>query len=244
MKELDNIQVVLCNTSHPGNIGSAARAMKTMGLTRLVLVNPICQPDDHSLALASNAADVVLNAKIIDTLDEAIAGSYLAIGMTGRKREFTARLQTPKEITQELLSVVNTNQEVSIIFGNEQNGLTIEQLEKCNRMVTIPGNPVYFSLNLAQAVQIMCYEIYSSYNPDLTHLKDEKQQINQHDVQHLLNNFRQLIKTTPYNKNEDLTMRRLQHIIHKAELERDEADLLHGIIKASLKQINKANLDE
>jgi len=240
MQALDNIQIVLCNTSHPGNIGSAARAMKTMGLTNLVLVSPICQPDDHSLALASNAADVVLNAAITETLDEAIADSQLAVAMTGRKREFNTRLQTPKEIIPEILKAVNADNKISIVFGNEQNGLTIEQLEKCNRMVTIPGNPQYFSLNLAQAVQIVCYEIYSNYNPNLTHLKKNTQKISSNDLQHLLTNFEGLINSSGFNKNNELTIRRLQQILHKADLERDEADLLHGIIRSANKAIQGA----
>jgi tRNA/rRNA methyltransferase len=234
---LNNIQIILCNTSHPGNIGSAARAMKTMGITKLILVAPICQPDDHSLALASNAADVVLNAKIIDTLAEAIADSQLAIGMTGRKREFTGQLQTPKEITPEILSNAAGGQKISLVFGNEQNGLTIEQLEQCNRMVTIPGNPQYFSLNLAQAVQIICYEIYSSYNPNLEHLTNVTQQISSNDLQHLLTNFTNLIQLSGLNKTPELTIRRLQQILHKAKLERNEADLLHGIVRSAQRAI-------
>ena len=230
---LNNIDFILCNTSHPGNIGAAARAIKTMGLYNLTLVAPLAMPDDHSLALSSNAKDVVLNAKITENLNEAIAESHLVIALTGRKREFSDRLQSPKEILPEIFSALQTGQKVSIVFGNEQSGLTIEQLEQCNRMVSIPGNSEYFSLNLAQAVQIIAYEIYSNYAPSLSHLKNPIEKINQHDLQHLLANLDNLLVLSNYytNKNSDRVRRRLQKILHKANLEREEADLLHGILK-------------
>lgn len=239
--QLNNIQIILCNTSHPGNIGSAARAMKTMGLLNLTLVDPIIKPDDHSLALACNAKDVVTNAKIINGLDSAIEKSHLVIAMTGRKREFNDRLHSPKEIIPEILQAINNQQQVSIVFGNEQSGLTIEQQEKCNRLVTIPGNPQYFSLNLAQAVQIMCYEIYSNYNPNLEHLINPVQKIQQLDIQHLLQNWHETLTKIEFDKNKNMerVMRRLQKILHKADLEREEADLLHGMFKKIRQKLDK-----
>lgn len=229
---LNNIQIILCNTSHPGNIGSAARAMKTMGLQNLTLVSPIAQPDDHSLALSCNAKDVVENCKILGDIDTAIADSHLVLAMTGRKREFNDRLHTPKEIIPEIYEALKNQENVSIVFGNEQNGLTIEQLEKCNRLVTIPGNPQYFSLNLAQAVQIMCYEIYSNYNPDMSFLQNPIKRATEKDIQYLLNSFDTILENINFynNKNEVRVVRHLQHILHKAELEREEVDLLHGIL--------------
>lgn len=231
--QLDNIQIILCNTSHPGNIGSAARAMKTMGLYNLVLVAPLVMPDEHSLALSSNAKDVILNAKIVPSLEQAIADSHIVIAMTGRKREFNDRLLSPKQIIPEILAGSAAGQKISIVFGNEQNGLSIPQLEKCNRLVTIPGNPEYFSLNLAQAVQIMAYEIYSTFNPDLNHLISPIEKINQYDLQYLLNSLELTLDHARFfaNKNKERTLRRLQRILHKADLEREEADLLHGAFK-------------
>ena len=159
-KLLNNIKIVLCNTSHNGNIGSSARAMKTMGIFNLILVSPEVMPDDHSIALACNARDIIETAIITDSLDEAIGDCTLTIALTSRKRELSSHLATPKEITPEIFTTISHNEKVAIVFGAERTGLTIEQLEKCNRLVTIPGNPDYFSLNLAQAVQIICYEIY------------------------------------------------------------------------------------
>ena len=137
------------------------------------------------------------------------------------------------EIVPEILAAIQNQHQVSLVFGNEQSGLTIEQQEKCNRLVTIPGNPLYFSLNLAQAVQIMCYEIYSQYQPNLTHLINPVQKIDQRDLQHLLENIQATLTAVEFDQHKNMSrvMRRLQKILHKAELEREEADLLHGIFK-------------
>jgi tRNA/rRNA methyltransferase len=229
---LNNIKIVLCNTSHNGNIGSAARAMKTMGIHNLILVSPQTLPDDHSLALSSNAKDVVENAKILDTLDEAIIDANIAIALTARQREFSQNLMTPKEIMPEVFDVLAHQGKVAFVFGSERAGLTIQQLEKCNRMATIPGNPQYFSLNLAQAVQIICYEIYSNFNPDLSYLISETKDATIADNLGVLNHLDKILSQLDFykNKNYDRTIRKLRHIIHKANLEREEVDLLRGIL--------------
>ncbi len=231
---LNNIKIVLCDTSHNGNIGAAARAMKTMGLMNLVLVAPVAKPDDHSLALACNAKDVVENAYITDSLEDAISDTTLNIALTARKREFGDRLHTPKEITPEVFDVISRNEKIAFVFGAERTGLTIHQLERCNRLVTIPGNPDYFSLNLAQAVQIICYEIYSTYNPNIDYLKRQVVMSSANDNLGILNHLDQILKNINYyqNKNADRVYRRLQNILHKANLEREEVDLIRGILRS------------
>lgn len=230
---LNNISIILCDTTHNGNIGAAARAMKTMGLHRLILVNPLAKLDDHALALASNARDVVTNAWIVTSLDEALKDTNLAFAMTSRKREFNSRLSTPKESIPEIFTTINNNEKVAIVFGCERSGLTIEQVERCNRLVTIPGNPEYFSLNLAQAVQIMAYEIYSNYNSELSHLKTEIKRSSFTDNQGILDHLERILTNLNYytQKNVELTRRNLQHIIHKANLEREEVNLIRGILR-------------
>ena len=233
MSYFNNISIVLCNTSHPGNIGSVARAMKTMGLVNLILVDPVSKPDDHSRALACNAADVVDNAKILTSLDEALDETTLSIAMTSRKREFTHSLSTPKQIIPEIFTNVNHGNKIAIVFGSEKNGLTIGQLEKCNRMVTIPGNKEYFSLNLAQAVQIMCYEIYSNYDSSLERLVAITKPATFADNQGVVNHIDNILTNLSFykNKNKERVVRRLQNIINKARLEREDVDLLRGMLK-------------
>ncbi len=233
MNKLQQIKIVLCNTTHQGNVGSAARAMKTMGLTQLVLVAPLAMPDDHALALSANARNVVEQAIILPNLTDALKDCHMSIAMTSRRREFSDRLYTPKEITPQIFDALHEQQKIAIVFGNEAKGLTIEQQELCNKLVTIPGNPEYFSLNLSQAVQIMCYELYSNYNPSVDHLKNPVELANHDDTQKLLAHLDQILSKIDYykNKNSERVQRRLQKIIHKAELEREEIDLLRGILK-------------
>ena len=170
---LRHIHVVLTRTSHPGNIGAAARAMKTMGLSRLTLVAPnlMATPmtpepptfdaaqaaafrlPEESFILASGARDVLEQAQIVATLDEALADTVLSCALTSRRRELTSPLQTPRELTPSLLAAAQAGQTVALVFGNETFGLSIDEVQHCNRLMTISGNPDYFSLNLAQAVQ-------------------------------------------------------------------------------------------
>lgn len=232
---LNNVTVVLCNTSHNGNIGAVARAMKTMGLYKLSLVAPQTMPDDHSYALASNARDVVENALIINSLDEALEHTTLQYALTARKREFNNFLSTPFECVPEILSSINNNEKVAIVFGSERSGLTIEQLEKCNRMVTIPANSEYSSLNLAQAVQVITYEIYRQFNGSIEHLRTET--INKStfaDNQGILTHIDKTLYNIGYysnnNKNRNMVQRRLQNIIKKANLTREEVDLIRGMM--------------
>ena len=239
---LDNIKVVLCDTSHQGNIGSSARAMKTMGINNLVLVNPKEKPDDHAVALSCNATDVINNAIILDTLDEAINDCTLIIGLSSRKRELSTLLYTPKQIINDILIEINKQHKIALVFGSEKFGLSIEQITKCNRLVTIPGNPNYFSLNLSQAVQIMCYEIYSNFKDDISHLKSNVELATNQDNIGIINHLKQILNNNKYynNKNQERLDRRLKHIIDKAMLERDEVDLIRGILKNIETHSNKS----
>lgn len=158
---LDKIRIVLINTSHPGNIGSAARAMKTMGLAKLVLVKPKLFPHEKAFEMASGAEDVLRHATHVDDLREAIADCNLILGTSARMRAIPWPVLTPREmanhITQEYMRGVDG--EIAILFGCEQWGLTNEELHQCHYHIQIPANPVYSSLNLAAAVQIICYEL-------------------------------------------------------------------------------------
>ncbi|MDQ5921925.1 MAG: tRNA/rRNA methyltransferase [Pseudomonadota bacterium] len=232
---LNNITVVLCNTSHNGNIGAVARAMKTMGLYKLALVAPQIMPDDHSYALASNARDVVENALITDSLDEVLEHTTLQYALTARKREFNNFLSTPFECAPEILSSISNAEKIAIVFGSERSGLTIEQLEKCNRMVTIPANPEYSSLNLAQAVQVIAYEICRQFSGSIEHLKTETiHKSTFADNQGILSHVDKSLYNAGYynnnNKNRDMVQRRLQNIIKKANLTREEVDLIRGLL--------------
>ncbi|WP_421208629.1 tRNA (cytosine(32)/uridine(32)-2'-O)-methyltransferase TrmJ [Aeromonas enteropelogenes] len=155
---LDQIRIVLVNTSHTGNMGSAARAMKTMGLTQMVLVDPQALPDGNANALAAGASDILANARVVSTLDEAIADCGLVIGTSARSRTLSWPMLDPREAGEKTVEE-GARHPVALVFGRERTGLTNDELQKCHYHVAIPANPEYSSLNLAMAVQTLCYEV-------------------------------------------------------------------------------------
>lgn len=159
---LANIRVVLARTSHPGNIGGAARAMKTMGLTDLVLVDPAVFPNSQADAMASGATDILASARVCATLAEALADTTLALGLSARRRDIVAEILTPRDAAPRALAEAQAGR-VALVFGNETNGLSNEELALCQVLVTIPGNPDYCSLNLAAAVQVLAYEVRQAW---------------------------------------------------------------------------------
>ena len=155
---LDRIRVVLSHTSHPGNIGAAARAMKTMGLSRLVLVDPKVFPDPQAVAMAAGAADLLERAQVCGTLEEALVGTTFSTAMTARRRGLAVEPLWAREAAGELAELARRG-EVALVFGNETAGLSNEEVSLCTRWAKIPTDPESSSLNLAQAVQVLCYEI-------------------------------------------------------------------------------------
>ena len=159
---LAQIRIVLVNTSDCRNIGSVARAMKTMGLSELVLVDPIELPNGQAQALAAGATDVLANAKIVNTLSEAIADCGLVIGTSARSRTLPWPMLEPRGCGEKMIAEA-IEYPVALVFGRESSGLTNDELQLCHFHVQIPANPEYSSLNLAMAVQTLSYEIRTSY---------------------------------------------------------------------------------
>ena len=153
------VKVILVETTHPGNIGAAARAMKNMGLTELVLVNPLDFPNDKARYRAASAEDVVKEATVVRTVTEAIADCHLVIGTSARDRRIPWPMSSPKECGQKVASAAASGQKVGLLFGRESRGLKNEELQKCQFHVNIPTGEAYSSLNLGMAVQVICYEI-------------------------------------------------------------------------------------
>ncbi len=158
LEALRRVEVVLVETSHPGNLGAAARAMKVMGLERLTLVAPACAIDDTARARASGALDVLAAARVCATLDEALAHSVLAAACTSRRRDLPHPAYTPRQAAPQLLRHARAGT-VALVFGSETYGLSNEHLMKCRWLLNIPANPAYASLNLAAAVQVLAYEL-------------------------------------------------------------------------------------
>lgn len=156
---LDRIRIVLVGTQHPGNIGSAARAMKTMGLSQLVLVAPERFPHPEAVALAAGAADVLDSASRFETLAEAVADCRLVLGCTARSRRIALEELSPRVGAARALDTADGGADVAVVFGRERTGLENDELQLCHAAVHIPANPDYSSLNLAAAVQVLAYEL-------------------------------------------------------------------------------------
>lgn len=230
---LTNIRVVLSRPSHPGNIGSAARAMKTMGLTKLYLVNPKCFPDIEATTLAAGAADVLCEAVVVPTLADALSDVSLACGLTSRRRELTVPLLTPRDIAPELIAWARDNESVAIVLGSETAGLSIEEVEQCNRLVTIPGNPQYFSLNLAMAVQVISYELFSHLDVDIDYLRPAGEWATSKQMEGFYAHLSQTLESMSYyhRRNSKRLMRRMRTLFQRAHLLREEVDILRGFLK-------------
>lgn len=158
LEHLNNVRVVLVNTSHPGNIGAVARAMKNMGLRKLTLVSPEDFPSQVATSRAVSAADILESATVVDTLEEAIADSGLVIAASARSRSMPWPMLTPPECAQQVVRDAPANQ-VALVFGREDRGLTNEELTLCNYHVQIPSDPECSALNLAAAVTVILYEL-------------------------------------------------------------------------------------
>jgi tRNA (cytidine32/uridine32-2'-O)-methyltransferase len=159
---LDKVRIILVNTSDCRNIGSAARAMKNMGLSELILVDPMEMPNGQAQALSAGASDVLANAKVVGTLEEAIAECGLVVGTSARSRTLPWPMLEPRGCGEKMINEA-INHPVALVFGRESSGLTNEELQLCHFHVQIPANPEYSSLNLAMAVQTLSYEVRTSF---------------------------------------------------------------------------------
>lgn len=229
---LDQIRIVLVNTSHTGNMGSAARAMKTMGLTRLVLVDPQTLPDDSAHALAAGASDVLANARIVSTLDEAIADCGLVIGTSARSRTLSWPMLDPREAGEKAVGEWMKHP-VALVFGRERTGLTNDELQKCHYHVAIPANPEYSSLNLAMAVQTICYEVRMCWLQDQApEVESEADYPSAHQLEGFYQHLEQTLLKTGFiaDDHPGQVMSKLRRLFNRARPEAIELNILRGIL--------------
>lgn len=233
---LEQIRIVLVNTSHPGNMGSAARAMKTMGLTQLVLVDPQELPDDNAMALAAGASDVLANARIVPTLDDAIADCGLVIGTSARSRTLSWPMLDPREAGEKLVQE-GMQHPVALVFGRERTGLTNDELQKCHYHVAIPANPDYSSLNLAMAVQTLCYEVRMRWLQEQESASQdaEVERVDYPSAEQLEGFYRHLEQTLQKTgfiteEHPGQVMSKLRRLFNRARPEVVELNILRGIL--------------
>ncbi|PJX15560.1 RNA methyltransferase [Halomonas sp. 141] len=235
---LSNIRIVLVHTFHPGNIGATARAMKTMGLTQLVLVNPRAFPDEEATRLAAGATDVLDNARCVSTLEDALQDCVQVVGASARLRSMPLpHFDEPDDMARQV--IVNAHQApVALVFGRERSGLTNDEIRCCTHQVSIPANPDYGILNLSQAVQILAYEVHRAwrrrddsdfvYQRPLEAAPPSREQFGyfQEHLGRLMHESGFL--TQPHARTEE----QLQALFSRAQPSRKELSLLRGLLSA------------
>ncbi|XOV79383.1 MAG: tRNA (cytosine(32)/uridine(32)-2'-O)-methyltransferase TrmJ [Aestuariibacter sp.] len=235
-----NIRIVLVNTSHTGNIGSTARAMKTMGLSELYLVDPVSAPDGQASALAAGAGDVLANAQTVATLEEAISGCGLVVGTSARSRTLSWPMLNPRECGRKLVAE-SAKYPVAMVFGRENNGLSNEELQLCHFHVSIPANPEYSSLNLAAAVQTLCYEVRMASLESEGELPTEEVMEDSladypltDDLARFYQHLEQTLSKTQFiiPQHPGLVMTKLRRLFNRARPESQELNILRGMLSS------------
>lgn len=246
---LNNLRIVLVETSHAGNIGAAARAMKTMGLSRLYLISPHCFPSEVATARASGAADILENAIVCDDLATALADTHIAIGCSARERSLAKISRSAREhATRCCAHIYNDNAcQIAMVFGNERSGLSNAQVDLCTELLQIPCNHEYSSLNLGAAVQILCYELRqaylnygdSAYKPKSATAADMPASVG--DFKHFLQHQQQVLAELGFfgSHNPEIVLRRLQNLYQRALPSTRELNILRGIFSSISNHIQK-----
>ena len=231
----DKVRIVMVGTTEPGNIGAAARAMKNMSLSRLFLVDPKNYPSAAATARASGADDVLSSAVLCSSLAEALEGAHLIIGASARQRNIKWKqmdvLDTCKEI-QKTLS--KSKQQVAVIFGTENSGLTNKELDLCHILMTIPGNPDYFSLNIASAIQVFAYQNFVS-NIQINFENSDNELASFEELESFYVHLEQVLEHINYfdeKRPNSLLMRRLRRFFGRVYPEKEEVAILRGILKS------------
>ena len=227
------IAVVLSRPSHPGNIGAAARAMKTMGFSDLVLVEPRHFPDPDASAMAAGADDLLGNARIYASLDAALADRVLVVGFSARGRDLSHPAQSLREAAPALVEAASQGP-LALVFGNETSGLSNEELSRCQRLVSVPANPAYSSLNLAATVQVACYELATCAGTFEAPPSKSGEPATRDDVEGF---FAQLESTALAAGFLDPAkpgrfMERMRRLFARSGLEREEVKLLRGLMSS------------
>ncbi|MDX1496863.1 MAG: RNA methyltransferase [Salinisphaeraceae bacterium] len=238
MQALDNIRIVLVETSHPGNIGAAARAAKTMGIQSLHMVKPRFFPHEDATAFASGAVDVLERAVLHDSLEAAVSDCRMVVGTTARRRTVNAPILLPDEAASNLVAA-GEKQPVALVFGRERTGLTNSELDICQQLIEIPANPEYSSLNLAAAVQVLSYECRraalntsSEVSEQCSEPRDPTASAEQ--LEGLYGHLETVLIGTGFldADNPRYLMRRLRRLFGRAGLDERELNILRGILSS------------
>jgi TrmH family RNA methyltransferase len=225
------VRIVLVDPSHPGNIGSVARAMKNMAVTDLVLVRPKSFPHPESDALAAGADDVLRSARVLGTVSEAVADCGFVAGTTARPRSYTWEFTTPRDVAARIVALPADNR-AALLFGSEKYGLGTEDLQYCNVLVRIPTNPAYSSLNLAMAVQLVTYEILMAREQPHSQLQLDQPLAPAGDVEFFYAHLQQVMHEIDFEDKTGHLMERLRRLFNRAQMDRNEINIMRGLLSA------------
>ena len=225
------VRIVLIDPSHPGNIGSVARAMKNMALADLVLVRPRSFPHAESTALAAGADDILANARIMESVEQAVADCAFIAGTTSRPRSYYWEFTTPRDVAGRIVALGPENR-AALLFGSERYGLATEDLNLCNVLVRIPANPEYCSLNLAMSVQLAAYEIFMAREQPQSRTQLEMALAPSGDVEHFYTHLHEVLNEIDFEDRTGHLMERLRRLFNRAQLDRNELNILRGILSA------------
>ena len=231
---LSNIRIVLIGTTHPGNIGAVARAMKNMCLEHLYLVQPRYYPSAEATDRASGAHDLLHQARVCKTLDEALQGCRMVVGASARIRSVKWPQVNPRACAEQLLQEAGQGQ-VALIFGRESSGLSNAEMDRCHLLVHIPANQEYSSLNLSQAVQVLAYEIYQGSLTQDGPPPERKDVATAEEMESLFLHLEQAMEDIGFSdpRQSDKLLRRLRRLFFRARPDRDEINILRGILSAA-----------
>ena len=234
------LRVVLSQTSHPGNIGAAARAMKTMGYADLALVRPRHFPDPDATAMAAGADDVLVSARVFDSLEAALAGCTLAAGFSARGRDLSHPPVALREAAPELVAA-GVNGTVALVFGNETSGLSNDELLRCQRLIHIPANPAYSSLNLAAAVMVACYELATTSAGHALPPSGSGEIATHEDIEGFIGHLQACVVEAGYidPANPGRFMERMRRLFARSGLEREEVRVMRGMLAAFERAMRK-----
>ncbi|MFT5520563.1 MAG: tRNA (cytidine32/uridine32-2'-O)-methyltransferase [Enterobacterales bacterium] len=237
---LDSINIILSHTSHPGNIGAAARAMKTMGLSKMVLVKPKNFPSFEATVRASKADDVLADARVFETMDDALKEFTVVVGCSARSRHLDVPILTAREMSEKIVTDYHS-QSVAVMFGTENAGLTNEELSRCHYHVFIPANPDYSSLNLASAVQLISYELrVAILGNSAKDIKKEKvERVTAQQMEGFYQHLEQTLVEIGYHNpnNPKMLMSRLRRIYNRVTPDHSEMQILRGVLSSIQKSI-------
>jgi tRNA (cytidine32/uridine32-2'-O)-methyltransferase len=229
------VRFVLVRTSHPGNIGSAARAMRTMGFSRMELVLPARFPSPEAVAMAAGADDVLEAAGVHEGLVEGLTGSNLAFGLSARRRGVNLPEISPREAAAQVWAAAARGEQVALVFGNERTGLENEELARCHAMVRIPSVDDFSSLNLSQAVQVMAYELRVALLgddvPPPPVPQDAEPLADAAQMERFYEHLAQMLDDIDFHKGRTPTtiMLRLRKLFQRAQMDERELRMLHGV---------------